>query len=480
MSNYVIRDEVALETNQDAPLVLSPPEIILGICSVLFGGMLFSVGLKLPGLTLIGIVATLLIVMRPEWGVVAVFSIQTWDQIFNPAGETGLAFISLGRVLMCFVIFVYFIRIFPRERFQLERVRSNLWVCFFLILWSGVTILWSFDPHAGFISVLKLSIQIAFVYVALAMIGHSEARFRQLLFWTIIGVGTACIFALFFGGDVIRGEIDQRLKLQGVGVNSFAINIGFAIIVGIGYLIDGKKRFAKILAIVCILFCILTCFRTGTRSVFIGLPFALFFGVVFAYRQKLSRLILALTVIGLLGLIGYELGASIGVVGTRTWDRLLTSTDSNTYMKDERLNIWSNGFYYFKNHPFGSGIGGEEYAFDQIATVANGEAHNTYLSMLFETSVPGFLLLVGFVGMTGKQLLSCRCANLQFLGISVWVYVFLQSMKGTILDVRIFWLPIAVTLLCLEVDRHVSKGLSKQNTQDMEAYPVNKISRRSA
>ena len=89
---------------------------------VLLGGMaiggigLVFAGMTWAGLGLIGLAGIILTIIRPEWGVVAVFSFQAWDQILTPSSESGMSSFSLGRILVCLIILIYFIRVFPFQR----------------------------------------------------------------------------------------------------------------------------------------------------------------------------------------------------------------------------------------------------------------------------------------------------------------------------------------------------------------------------
>ena len=277
--------------------------------------------------------------------------------------------------------------------------------------------------------------------------------------------------AFYTRGDLLQIAGEQRLRLQSVGINSLAVSLGLGILAGIGYLVTGKTRLAKIIVIFLIIFSIVACMRTGTRSVFIGVPFSLLAGAIVAYKHKISRLILLILIFVAIFLIGYQFSDKMNLVSSNVVERLMTTADAETYSENGRVELLQAGWNYFLLHPAGCGFGCEDLAFQEMIISLNvRQTHNTYLSMLIQTSLPGFILLLALVFGTGWQLLFCRQRPLQFIGITFWVFLVLQSMKCTMLESRTFWLPLAFILICIEVDRYIA---IHSNNQD-SAKPIEK------
>ncbi|MEK7452794.1 MAG: O-antigen ligase family protein [Patescibacteria group bacterium] len=175
--------------------------------------------------------------------------------------------------------------------------------------------------------------------------------------------------------------------------HTFALYLGILIPFTIGFFFynNRKKKFFYILSILVMLLALLFTF---SRGAYFGLILSLIFiiGLYFFYfKIKLNKKFFLFTPVVVVMLL---LSFSNSVFGERFSSSFSLSDISNT----GRIQIWKTSIDIFLDNPiFGVGLGNLPIFFDPTTSVKSPiNAHNTYLDILSELGLIGFLLFIGF------------------------------------------------------------------------------------
>jgi len=416
---------------------------------------LFVAGLPTLALGAIALGVLVLVAVRPAWGIAIVLSAQAWDQIFNSESGSETDAYSVGRILAVVTVLAYG-RVWLQTRPRLA-VSSPIVVLFCAFVgWCGITVLWSPDQFRALTAILKIALQIAFVYAGLGLLSNRVAFARILLIATLLTTAAAmyCIVSAISGGtgleaDSVAGGPETRLRLLGTGINALAIQFGYAIVFAFAYsVLEGGLAF-RVAALACVPVLFVTALRCGTRAVLLGVPAALAIASVLVYGRSLDKAVFRLLVVGVL-LVGVFLFAvDEGLVRDRLLDRLLTVGEMETYESNVRLTLWRDGIDYWLLYPFGTGVGNEELAYTGSEA---GEAHNVFVSCLVQTGFVGLGLFAAALGLLAWRVWRIGDRSLRFGALSLLLCMLSQAVHGTIMETRLFWWPVLIMLLVVEID----------------------------
>jgi O-antigen ligase len=279
------------------------------------------------------------------------------------------------------------------------------------MLWSGLTLKWtvgqSFTEYR-----LYTYVQLLAMVFLVWQFAPSERTVRSLLLAYVVGTFVPVLDAArrYLAGTMTYYE---RYSTTGFDPNDLALSLGLSL--PMSYYLwlanrqtgDGRPSMwlSLILPLQMLIVCmgiLLTASRGGTLAMLLALS------VVFWTRKALTaRLRMALLV------VVAAAGAAIPVfVPKTTWKRLATfSSEVQEGTLNARTVIWKEGWRAFTRVPFhGVGVG----AFPEALAPFFGHpqrvkgfvpvAHNTFLSILVETGVVGFVLFLSMLGMLALSL----------------------------------------------------------------------------
>jgi O-antigen ligase len=260
-------------------------------------------------------------------------------------------------------------------------------------IWVGVTSAWSIDTLATMKS-LRVMVQVIAIPWLIWEVAGTPGRRDGLLQAYVLGgyVSVFNILSNYSSGIATKGSqlttVDTgRFTAQGFNPNE----IGFLLVLALpiawqlslkhqSTLIKWLNRAYLPLGTVAILL-------TGSRSSLIGAVMALCI-----VPLTLGRLTFGMK-FGVLVIITTTLIGGALVVPQKTMDRLGTTTDEITSgTLNERRVIWKAGLELFLRHPIGGvGAGGFQPGVKQYLGYKK-TAHNTYISVLVEEGVVGFII----------------------------------------------------------------------------------------
>jgi O-antigen ligase len=349
--------------------------------------------------------------------------------IFIVPWEDSLSITAIGsltRLTGLVVAGCWFLTILTEGRFRKPHL-FHAFVLFFF-LWNIVSYIWSIDIDRTF-ERIKTYLQIFLLMLIIWELFKEPADLIAGLQAYILGA-YVCIASSI--GNYLSGTIAENYEVRysATGVN--AVDLSLLLLLGIplawhlSLLANRKKnRILKIINFAYIPFAIFTVLLTASRtSLFAVVPAIIF--ILWPKRFNIGRFIL----------ISIFLGVSIMIIRVilpaGIIERLATtSTSISSADFGGRVNLWKEAITLFLGHPLvGSGAG-------ILFTTIGSEAHQTFLSILAETGLIGFLLFTCILAIVINQAagLPKGYSGLWFSVFFIWVIGVLsltwEAMKPT-------------------------------------------------
>ena len=268
------------------------------------------------------------------------------------------------------------------------------------VLWAGISLRWSLDPDATALkagTLLQLLLMAWLIWEFCA----EERNVTQLMQAYVFGTLYASANTLL-RYQVAQQTYYQRYAADGFDPNDFALTLALSIPMSYGLALRAKGRTAWIywaqLGLVCVSV-LLSASRTGFLATCVA---ASIIPLTFAYtrrRQKIAIVVVAVAAVLCLA----------AVVPATSWNRLSTiGTEVQSGTMNNRGLIWSAGWQVLGEHWF-AGVGSG--AYPRSIEPALGwpvhwliVAHNTFLSILTETGMIGFLLFLAFLALLARAI----------------------------------------------------------------------------
>lgn len=253
-------------------------------------------------------------------------------------------------------------------------------------------------------------------------------------------IGSVIIFRTFNGA---HGKVSV-INIFGnmVEENYTAAYMSFICLFNIFYFIYGKN---KIISLICFFVTFLGILFTGSRAAFISVTIAssliILFQFIFSTKITIKRKIVYLLVIGMIALFFINNLENIlpEFIYNRFFVKSLADKSNNI-----RLQIWNYALEHIWNRPlFGYGIGNFSYYLSAIyqdnSTVI---AHNTFIDILMDVGIIGFLYYMVFI-----------CKNLFYLlreKINIFPFIFVWLFTSFIVGgerTYFFWNDITLLII---------------------------------
>jgi O-antigen ligase len=241
----------------------------------------------------------------------------------------------------------------------------------------------------------------------LVLVATSVRTIRDVEWFALVNLYGALVYttvvSLFFsvGGD---GRLGGLIFYD---ANDFALVMVCTIPFAIYFLGKGQKRSRRIAALITLAMILTAMVKSGSRGGFIGL-IAVMLYVLLRYRAIPGSVRLAVTVAGVALFLGFASDKYWTSMGT------ILHPQSDYNYKDDvgRVEVWKRGVGYMIHNPIvGVGVaaypvaeGGSDLA---LALAAQGKgfkwsvAHNSFLETGAELGIPGALVFIGILVVTG-------------------------------------------------------------------------------
>lgn len=323
-----------------------------------------------------------------------------------------------------------------------QKIKSDIFllVALLFLAWSSCSLLWTIDMGGGIVAVFTIT-QLVLLYLMSCNLIDSNEKLRAVMGSYIVGAAVAAILAIL-----------------GVYEADFAIRASVSSM-------QNPNRFAHALSVGLILAVYLTCTCRGyLRYLYLTSGFLLFLGVLLSGSRGTWLAVLAsivaaglstkskifkITLVAILIIVLSFNSVIIGVMPPLIADRISSMAD----LADRgsgRLDIWMVGVEMVKeNWPTGVGIYGfatayNDYIFKSYDEIRDRgvmrDAHNSFLCLLAELGLLGFLLFSMFWLVSWKSIGRLPGDPEKTLGICMLVFLFFVVFTGTEHKEKFFWI----------------------------------------
>ncbi len=343
-----------------------------------------------------------------------------------------------------------------RERFATFRLQTILLVA--IGIWYTITCHTAVIPELAekWIDVYLKIILISVITTGLIV---TRKRFDFMMMVIAFSLGLLGlkngIFAISSGGA-------QFLNGPGgfmIDRNAFAVALNMAIPLLVGVAMTAERKAVRIAALALVPFCMITIFCTFSRG---GL---LTMGVVGAMLIWRTRKPVLATLVLALGIAAFSYTAS-----DQLKEKYADRSSSITSYEDDssamgRIRAWGVALQMWRDHPV-TGVGPRNFTLLYRRYSNEDEvhvAHNSYLQMLAETGLPGFLLFVSLLVVALLRLQALRMRHKEDWA-GVWAGMMQVSLVafaagGMLLDMALF--DLFYQLVALTVSLEVAAAAVK-------------------
>ena len=307
------------------------------------------------------------------------------------------------------------------------RLRKLDWL---LLVFAALSVVYFFisilflnsDTALSFSSAKNYAFYSLFYFVTYLLI-NSKKRFRDLL-TVVIGSGAAILWFVFYGITVRHGLWSDFTPLSTEGVRTLAFTHGYylcmALIGAFVYVAYQKDLFSKWLLIL-MPFWVIGIIGSMMRHLWISISLTFAFLIVLFARTQLKSLkehAKTYSIIGLMLLVIAFYGASLfprssmyasmsngfGMIGSRVTS--ITNTDDESFVW--RGTVWQESAKEFAKDPifgigFGKKVSVEIGTYHDFVEVRN--MHNSFLVILVQMGILGFVLFATLIGILGWKVL---------------------------------------------------------------------------
>jgi O-antigen ligase len=366
-------------------------------------GLLFTPYAILAPLMSIGVMGLLVLYKKPEWGLLGIIFLVPFEGLF-----AGAKIFTGSKLIGVALIGVVGIKILLGS-FDAKLLRSFFWVpiVFFIAIYILGGML-SVAPGVSLNSLRQLFTAVLIFAVSLVLVPRLDYRLLMRVF--AVSVCISAFFALITGSAT---SLEERTAGLATDPNYFALLLCVAMPMSFYLMVNDKHFFLKLVWSLAILILLVALMKSFSRAAFLILGMIFLLGVMH-HRDRLRHLQprhfgwLLLT-------IAIGLPVFFVVVPEEYVDRILSLTNIGAGASEDRslgrrTSYIVVGLDTLKAHPLiGTGPGtfpiyfantgfASAFSFSSSDPELYRRAHNTYLEVLSETGILGFLMFITIVG----------------------------------------------------------------------------------
>lgn len=285
---------------------------------------------------------------------------------------------------------------------QMRRPGILHYLMFALVVWSGISLIWSLDPGSTvtrFATYLQLLLMVWMIWV----LAYTAERVRSLLLAYVLGscapaMSTVNNFlmgrnlAMEYADRGITNWDTERYAAAGINANDLGLLLALGVPMALYLIARSNSKIVRWLCWLQLALASAATLLTGSRGGMISLAVAFsMFPMIMPAMPRFQR---RLSIVMLAGV----LAGSAYLVPADTSHRLLSvGSELSQGTLTHRTVIWAAGWDVFREHPF-LGVGSGAYAASVLTRLDIAiVAHNTFLSILVELGVIGALLMAGLL-----------------------------------------------------------------------------------
>jgi len=442
--------------------------IIFTICFILIGAsaLIFDIAWAL---VLSGIALSLVILMRPFWGLLLFTMVLPLESSYLSLGG-GVA--TITRLLGIFIFGAWLINvIINRIKISFPKI---LYITFSLIFWSVISVLWAYDKSVA-LGRVQTAIQLAMLLFLVVNLINNEKRLKALISALFFG----CLIIILLGLTRI-GVADNYtlLALGGQGAKEYGSFVGVVFLIG-SILMFFEKGFRRWFGFLSVLISMITLIQVNQRGVLLGIG-AAWLSVTIITKQKFKTIFLILLLL-LLFNFSIDILFNRGVINESLVSRLTVENVIETGGTG-RSEIWRTGWRMFTdNLILGVGINNFSVVYHKYVT-GNGQSqfrypHSDVITIAGELGVVGVIFYLYFIikMVLDIYFLLERSEKFQgnlivIIGFSLLIYYFSVGLTSTLIWRKINWVVygIGIAMPFLLANNNIIEGQNKSYVIDGE------------
>lgn len=413
-----------------------------------------------PALVL-GLFGAFIILKRPLLGFALIFFLTPLGPVTRLIG--GGRTISFALAALLIGVYVAKLLVF-REKIKLDR--TSLLACAFLV-WAVITSLWAYDSNLSLNYSLRLGQMIA-IYILALNYCRSQKDLDVLTLSFAAGAAVAATVTIFKGSAFQNSHTvtaGGRLSLsEQFNPNLYSAMLGMGLIFVFYHLYRTGNKLLKVLFLLSILIIGYSIIKAQSRAVWIAIPVSLSVSIILVTRNlKLIRnTIIAVTILA--GLVASAYYA--GIINKAIINRYETLFSGERGATAGRSEIWKVGLVILKdNFPLGVGFKNFNIAYFRYVHSVNvtfihpsGDPHNTFLGVLAETGLVGFVIFMSIFAYLFKEIWYIKDPTIRLIQMWLLSSLILISLSGTWHDTPWFWF----VLLTVALETLLMKGMDKK------------------
>ena len=342
-------------------------------------------------------------------GIALVFTIP-WED-----STSVMAFGSLTKIMGMIVALFWGVTILLEGKFRRPRLFHALVFLFFL--WNLVSVIWSQNLD-GTIQRIKTYGQIFILMLIFWEFFQKPEQLSTALQAYVFGAYVLVINSIY---NYMQGSVavayEGRYSATGVNANDLTLILLLGLPVAIQLFFSNvqnkQNTLLRVVNLAYIPLAIFAILLTGSRTSLIAvIPFGFYLVGTRQIKPKTKLLVVSILLVSLLALIPFIPSTLVSRLGT-----LGSSIESRDL--GGRFELWMEALQVFSAHPI-TGLGS-----GTLVSAIGSAAHNTFVSVLAETGVVGFILFLLILAIVFFQALSIPNGN-----AGLWVAIFLTWAIG--------------------------------------------------
>lgn len=348
--------------------------------------------------------------------------------------------VGAGGKYLIFLVIICFVLSYHKIRFEWYHLSVILW-----LLLKSASIFWA---SFNYIVQLHFFSQIGMValFITMSLVSFNDKFIKSVINTALYSSFLIGILSLFYSRPFLSETFNDRQVLTLFGVQNDPNDQAAFLLVGIAIALNvvlNGKALSKIFNVMMVAICLVNAYAillTGSRGGLMSLMILILAAILLSGRSEKSipkKLAKNFVFLGLFGLSLYIIANNY--LPADSFKRMF---DFTSYLGGSgRMDIWENVLPIFLNSPVFGGGWGSYWGYNGYYTAV----HNTFLSVLTDSGIVGFLLLFMPVFVIGSKAMKKGYA-LPFL---IFIAGFAPSLFLDAINKRFFWNALIVSLILI-------------------------------
>ena len=371
--------------------------------------------------------------------------LMLWVFVFTIPWQNSLSLEAIGTLSQLVGIVAFLVALFSCvSSGHLRRPAGTLLLVGAFGTYALLSAGWSLDPN---ITLVKAStiIELVAMFWLITEVVSDDGQICGLLSAYVAGsaINVILTFARFAAGTANQ---ELRYTAAGFNPNDAALTLALAIPMACFLMVRVRALWTKLLLLAYAIAAPVAIALSGSRSGVLACCAAFVVSAVGLRRIRWSK---RLILVAALAVCAWCL---VAFVPETSWTRISTiSAQVDSGDLNQRTGIWAAGLKEFAAHPV---LGVGEGAYLQISDRQLGEgfvAHNTFVSVLVELGIIGFLFFAAILQKTARAVWNLDCSD-RLMWAAIGTTWFVGVLAATWETQKVTWLLIALISVAARVN----------------------------